>query len=291
MRCRSILLFSAMLLTSPFLRSAVAAEKQNPPTTNPAELPVLELRIPRTAVSFKMVKIPAGSIQMPGRWQGEDQRSVQIKSFWIGQTEVTWDEFDVWALELDLMESERTYVVGETRPSRGCTYHLAKFECGISEHAGLPAFNISSHSAKVYCEWLSHQLEKRFRLPTEAEWEYACRAGAKDDALDEKQLDKVAWYRDNSEIERELLPHRVAKKKPNAWGLYDMFGNIAEWVVPDDVPFVIKGGSFRSRASEVNRVWRQEYQAKWQIRDPDVPKSNWLYSDAPHVGFRILMED
>src|SRR5262249_44392339 len=131
--------------------------------------------------------------------------------------------------------------------------------------AGQPAICMTHHAAMEYCRWLSAKTGKVYRLPTEAEWEYACRAGTKTAYSfgdDPSMLKDYAWYVDNTE-----KPQKIGQKKPNPWGLYDMHGNVAEWCfdryyadayskfppgavgpvvlpTPEEYPHVARGGSW-----------------------------------------------
>jgi formylglycine-generating enzyme required for sulfatase activity len=97
------------------------------------------------------------------------------------------------------------------------------------EYPDSPIVGISWDNARAYCEWLSQQTGEDYELPTQAEWENACRAGSKTDYCfgnDGKQLIDYAWYSENSDDQI----HPVGQKKANEWGLHDMHGNVREWV-------------------------------------------------------------
>jgi len=104
-----------------------------------------------------------------------------------------------------------------------------------------PIIGVSWYDAQEYCKWLSQKTKENYRLPTEKEWEYSCRAGTKTKwsfGDDEKELEKYAWYRENSDD----ITHEVGQKLPNPWGLYDMHGNIffkgvfkIYWILPNQL--------------------------------------------------------
>jgi formylglycine-generating enzyme required for sulfatase activity len=282
--------------------------------------------IPGSNVKFEMVPIPGGSFRMgspakePKRSVDEGpQHSVTIPPFWMEKTEATWDEYDLFALSkygpkktgqsvaLDAQAEKDRAADAITRPTP--PYADPTFGYGRKGH---PVISITHHAAVEYCRWLSVKTGKTYRLPTEAEWEYACRAGSKtaysfgDSARD---LSRYAWYLDNS----EAMPHAVGLKKPNAWGLYDMHGNVAEWcldlynkefyktfdplvpveapvLMPEEqaYPHVVRGGSWDDDASRLRCAARRASTVEWNRQDPQRPRSIWWLTDALFVGFRVV---
>ena len=124
-------------------------------------------------------------------------------------------------------------------------YHDMFLSGDLPSDLNYPAMCTTHHAASKFCQWLTAQTGHFYRLPTEAEWEYACRAGSTTAfhfGDEVKQLDDYAWHGYNS----EYMYHPVAKKKPNQWGLYDMHGNVAEWVLDgftEDYRDTIKPGT------------------------------------------------
>jgi formylglycine-generating enzyme required for sulfatase activity len=174
---------------------------------------------------------------------------------------------------------------------------------------------MSQFAAKQYTKWLSRLTGDFYRLPTEAEWEYAARAGTTTPYFfgdDPAQLGKYAWYFDNS----SETTHEVGKKLPNPWGLYDIYGNASEWVLDQSLPEgykkfggratnwkdaivwpaklfprVLRGGSWDADAVECRSASRRESSDDdWRDIDPNSPKSPWWFTqpEALGVGFRII---
>ena len=279
--------------------------------------------IEHTRAVIDMVPIPGGEFMMGSRAGEEDrgddegpQHKVKIDPFWMAKFEITWDAFDVWVFDLDEqrrkhnrlernLRDKKAWEFQESQPTE--PYTDMSFGMGKRRY---PADCMTQFAAKVFCEWLSAKTGRYYRLPTEAEWEYACRAGtttAYSFGDDPDALDDYAWYFDNSDEKY----HKVGKKKPNPWGLHDMHGNVAEWVldqyIPDGYrqfqgkvaqnplatptklyPRVVRGGSFMDDPDLLRSAARGKSSPKWKARDPQLPKSDWYHTDARQVGFRIV---
>ncbi|TAE47338.1 MAG: formylglycine-generating enzyme family protein [Bacteroidetes bacterium] len=273
--------------------------------------------IPGTAVRFDMVFVPAGkvSIGTPDSEEGHEadespQRQVALDSFWMGRFEVTYDMYDIFRdkkKDNDTTRRAQTPFKADavTRPSP--PYEDPTFGMGTY---GYPAVSMTQYAALRFCKWLWEKTGQFYRLPTEAEWEYACRAGSQsaysfgDNVAD---LGTYAWYYDNS----NSAYHKVGTKKPNAWGLYDMHGNVAEWTLDqyqadflaklgDSLnvnpwqkpvklhPRTVRGGSWDDDAEELRSGNRIQSSMEWKRRDPQLPKSFWWNTDSPFVGFRLV---
>ncbi len=288
-----------------------------------AEMKPYTQPIRNTEIKFDMVPIPGGEYLMgspdseAGRKDDEGPaHKVKIEPFWMGKFEVTWDEFDVYNFDLDIRLRELKMIEPTeldklsdliTRPTK--PYRPMDFEMG--RRGGFPAISMTQHAAKRYCEWLSAKTGHYYRLPTEAEWEYACRAGtttAYSFGDDPSKLDEYAWHFGNSGEKYS----KVGKKKPNPWGLYDIHGNVAEWVIdkyeadfyskskedepqlnpvciPDtEYPRIVRGGSWDDDPAELRSAARKGSSDEWKQQDPQLPQSAWYLTDAQGVGFRII---
>jgi len=241
----------------------------------------------------------------------EGQHDVTLDSFWMGVCEVTWDEF--YNFQFRHMDNDSSsnslgfQADAIARPSP--PYY--DFTYGRGREGGFPATTMTQQAALRYCQWLSDKTGDFYRLPTEAEWEYACRAGTQttyswgDQA---KKADDFAWFYDNSAGSYQ----KVGTKKPNPWGLYDMHGNVAEWTLDfytedyfqrlDSLsvnPMIfpnkkhsrtVRGGCFEDFLPQLRCADRLKSDPKWQARDPQIPKSKWWNPESPFVGFRMVRE-
>lgn len=229
-----------------------------------------------TAVRLDMVPIPAGRVRLGDSAGGGE---VAVGPFWMSRIEVPWEVFDVWVFALD----EGTQVAtgkGEdavSRPSR--PYVLPGRNFG---HDGLPALAMTYHSATVFATWLSDKTGHRYRLPTEAEWEYACRANAAAPG----DLATHAWYSANSDDRT----HPGATRELNGFGLADMIGNVGEWAQGNDGEPILKGGSFADPDTRIGCDAGAKQTPAWNATDPQLPKSEWWLPDAPFVGLRLVRE-
>ena len=325
---------SWVLLALPSLAPARAPQDAEPPQGLPprravadaeaaseAEMKPYRELVPGCEADFGMQPIRGGTFRMgsppgePGRRADEGpQHEVRISPFWIGTHEVTWAEYHPFMYKLDverrakdpsLAVPQDAWADAVSRPTP--PYVPMDFDMGVD---GYPAISMTQFAAKQYCKWLSMKTGRFYRLPSEAEWEYACRAGsstAYSFGDDPEALDDHAWYFDNADDRY----HPVGKKKPNPWGLYDMHGNVAEWVldahdgkayatrgngVTDDpiqwptelYPRVVRGGSWDHDPEELRSAARLGSKKGWKIQDPQLPKSIWYHTDARFVGFRVV---
>lgn len=319
----------------------VAKEKKAPGTNNPdtlelvkkihafivqtskeqkeAEMKPYDSKIPKTGIPFSMLVIPSGEFTM-GSPESEvdrsDDESPQLKKtlkpFWMGKYEVTWDEYEpfqltsigrnkdgsrqVWA-PTDKPED----LISQPTPP----YQPMDFGMGRDRY---PAICMTQHAANKYCQWLSAQTGHFYRLPTEAEWEYAARAGTKTAYFfgdDPAQLKDYAWFFDNAP---NFQYAKIGLKQPNPWGLYDIYGNVCEWCLDQytptmpgaDIagnawiksktpyPHVARGGTYDDDPYLLRSSSRKASDALWKQQDPQLPKSIWYLTDATWLGFRIV---
>ncbi len=289
--------------------------------TNEAGMSAYTNTIPGTNVSYRMTPVRGGEfvIGSPDSETGRNsdegpQRKVRIEPFWMGVHEVTWNEYGVFL--------ERTRFASRPKPSefRSPYTNALADAVAMPSHPyidpsmgmgreGFPAINMTQYAANKYCQWLSAWTGHYYRLPTEAEWEYACRAGSTNRYFfgdDDAKLVDYAWFEMNSNSKYQ----KVGRKKPNAWGLYDMHGNVSEWTLDgydansyaamtDRVigpyvrgtkpyPHVVRGGSWLDEAVQLRSASRQFSKPKWKEADPTLPKSFWHLVEADFVGFRIV---
>jgi formylglycine-generating enzyme required for sulfatase activity len=269
-----------------------------------------EQSIPGSSAKFRMVPIAGGSFTMgspdteTGRETDEGpQKKFTISPFWMGAFEVTHDEFDIFYKDGGTTQNINADAV--TRPSP----QYVDLSWDMGRDGGYPVNSMQQRTALMYCRWLYKKTGIFYRLPTEAEWEYACRAGSSAKYFfgdDTGQLEKYAWYKKNSKDAYK----KVGQLQPNAFGLYDMLGNVAEWVLDqyDETylqqmkdgetdpwlkpssrhPKLLKGGSYADEAIDLRCANRTKWLAEWNKRDPQIPKSKWWLTDAPFAGFRLV---
>lgn len=300
-----------MLAATLLLLSAASADPQ-----------IRSITIPGTTVAIELVKVPPPP--------GSD------RPLWVGRNEITWDQFDVFVYGLDNPggEARSTGADAVARPSKPYVPPDRGFG-----HSGFPAMGMSHHAATAFCEWLTGTLRAqgggdvprlRFRLPTESEWRHFALAGDAGELTCEPEpecLLEFAWFADNS----DRTTRQVGTRKPNAFGLHDVHGNVAEWVTEDPPPAatdappapppsegkatngpaptppdgqpaeppkrpraprpLAKGGSYLDPSPRCSVEFDLRQTSAWNQSDPQIPKSTWWLSDCSFVGFRVVMEE
>ena len=295
---------------------------------------------PGTSASISMIAIPGGTFTMGSpdsepfhKADEAPQRQVEVSSFFMGEMEVTWDQF--WAFYAETMSEGRTppaviyanntredldAVSGPTPP-----FGIPDQGWGMGTR---PAITMTHYSAETFCQWLSFKTGKKYRLPTEAEWEYAVRGGTSTPyffegspsdysnegfwngifGADTTQINRYVVYVNNSK-NRSQEPSKVAA---NPFGLKNMLGNVMEycsdWYAEDaysqlqdgvkdpkgpesGTEYVVRGGTYANDAADLRCAARgRTYHDDWLRTDPQNPKSIWWYSDIRSIGFRVVCE-
>ena len=296
--------------------------------------------VPGTAASISMIAIPEGEFLMgspekePFRNSDEGpQKRVRVSDFFMAEVEITWDQF--WSFYSETMSEGRTppsvvyannsredvdAVSGPTPP-----FGLPDQGWGMGNR---PAITMTHYSAQTFCQWLSLKTGRKYRLPTEAEWEYAARGGTDTPYFfegnpkklsnegflkgifkpDTTGIDGYTVYVNNSR-NRTQEPSEV---RANPFGLKNMLGNVMEycqdWYAEDayksiqdgeldpkgpesGTEHVVRGGYYNSDAAELRSASRGHTEHdKWLKTDPQNPKSIWWYSDIKGIGFRVVCE-
>lgn len=296
---------TALIATTIFLSTGLIAQ------TNSIEFKAYEQLITGSTQKFKMVPIPAGSFEM-GSANTEvkrdvdegPQKKIQVDAFWMSAYEVTRDQFDIFLK--DDQTSMNSDVDAITRPSP----QYVDLSWGMGKEGGYPANSMSQRAAIMYCRWLYQKTGIFYRLPTEAEWEYACRAGTTTAYFfgnDKSKLSEYAWDLESGDDKYE----KVGQKKANPWGLYDILGNLMEWTLDhydperyakidenaknpvtevnsSKYPKVLRGGSFMESGAAFRSAKRFHSEPAWNRRDPQIPKSKWWLTEAKNVGIRLV---
>ena len=352
-RQKSVVNFLVFAMVLSNLQVALGASAKSPKME-----PYIE-KIPGTEVTFQMIPVPGGDFYLGSPEDEADRQAdegpqvrVRVEPFWMGRCEVTWAEYrsfmelyyafkSLETLRMELAQEGKlagqaaslkalnSFLQKESLAVDGVTCPTPLYDPDTTYMAGdepeQPAVTMTQFAAKQYTKWLSGITGKEYRLPTEAEWEYAARAGtATPYSFDDgTSLNDYAWHADNSDD----LTHPVGTKKPNPWGLHDMYGNAAEWVLDaydDDhyekvsqgdstssidqqkkiissidvikwpkriYPRSIRGGSYFDEASMCRSAARHKStDPDWNLSDPNLPKSPWWFTEyeSTGVGFRII---
>lgn len=287
-------------------------------------------KIPGTPVSFNLAPIPGGKFLM-GSPDTEKKRkkdegpqfTVEVDPFWMSTCAVTQAEYNLFLDNYSRLAGVGAPAIPKDKLADAVTYPTPMYtlEAGpVLERMGqggkFPAVIMSQFAARQYTKWLSKKTGHFYRLPTEAEWEYAARAGtttAYSFGDDPKQLPDHEWFIDNSDKAGDGAYREVGTKKPNPWGLYDMHGNVANWCIDayaedwykqfggktvkwtecinwpkEQYPRVIRGGSWQSDPEQCRSASRIGSNLKMNIKDPQLPQSPHWLSDGFWIGFRVI---
>lgn len=260
---------------------------------------------------IEMVPVEGGAFLIGPAGDESLQAVVIVDSFWIGKHEITWEQYYQFSEEMistlreqSLPGEEDFGITADAISLPSPPYVDMSFGMGTD---GYPAISMTHYAASMFTKWLTAKTGHFYRLPTEAEWEYACRAGL-DASAAADLAGEQAWYKDTSDRGYK----QVGTKQPNAFGLYDMLGNVAEWTTdqfsydyyanlkenepvqnpwmkPSELyPRTVKGASWMDEADQVHCSKRSGSEPRWKMLDPQLPKSLWWHTSAQFLGFRVV---
>ena len=292
--------------------------------------------VPGTKAAIRMIAVPGGEFTMGSSdkepFHSADEgpaKKVKVSPFFMGEVEVTWRQF--WAFYNETMSEGRTppekIYANNNRPDvdavSGPTppFGFPDQGWGMGDR---PAITMTHYAATTFCQWLSLKTGRHYRLPTEAEWEYAARGGTETPYFFEGNPKKYYSRRsrgaDTTMIGRYIVfsgnssgkTQEPGFVKANPFGLKNMLGNVMEycsdWYAEDaytkikdgeldpkgpqsGTEHVVRGGSYADNASMVRSASRNHTEHdKWLKTDPQNPKSIWWYSDIKGVGFRVVCD-
>jgi formylglycine-generating enzyme required for sulfatase activity len=325
-----VLLYPAALLAADLPPGLVSEKPSSGPfvETKQGFMVPYKATIPGTEAEYEMIPVPGGKFKLGSPANEKDRQSdegpqieVEVAPFWMGKYEVTWSEYKSYMGMHNLFKEMAAAKIRATPKADVADIVTApsnlydpSFTYSKGSEPRQPAISMSQYAAKQYTKWLSGLTQRYYRLPTEAEWEYACRAGtttAYSFGDDPAQLGDYAWTFENA----NEVTHAVGTKKPNPWGLYDMHGNVAEWVLdgyaehyPDAMgktlsvaaafvqskklfPRVVRGGSYDDKPAACRSAARKPSDDdEWREQDPNFPQSPWWFTShyGLCVGLRVV---
>jgi len=265
-------------------------------------------------ISFDMVLVPGGTFVMgsaAGDPRGRDDerpaRRVRLRDFYLCDKETTLELFLAYYEQTTSARNDKKNhgkTSGHVDAITGPTLVYGDITMGYSPRH--PAVGMTWHNAANFCLWLSAKTGRKYRLPTEAEWEYACRKGIAGCGNDPNRIGDFAWYKANSGGQT----HPVGLKKPDSLGIHDMLGNVLEWTSdfystkayntdPNEAVLdnpsgpaggtvhVARGGDYTSGAADLRCAARSFEEKGWRSGDPQIPKSTWWLPQMDFIGLRV----
>jgi formylglycine-generating enzyme required for sulfatase activity len=257
----------AASLALPLLASSAASTPSDPPGSEASTRTGFRQEVDGSTFVIELVPFKAPA-------EGGGTRTLHVST-----TEIPWELFDVFVYGTDKADGKSNdkadAVTKPTKPYIGMDREFG--------HVGFPVISPTFLSAKQFCEWLSAKTGRTYRLPTAAEWTALCEQSG----IDPKNCGDHAWVKENANEKT----HKLASKKADKLGLFDLFGNACEWVDDGSKLGVVAGGSYLDSMADLGcGVFQPCKPVEWNEIDPQFPKSKWWYSSGGFVGFRVVCE-